>query len=195
MVGKLLKVWGEFVDSPPSYMLSHIRQQHCWIVAFSRCLIFKCRMASLKVVGVNILSNGSSGLPDVTVLCQVSLFILEATKPSVKVSMQEYVDLICQVPVGRITRNEEIQDFLARKHSADRVEIVFASLNDNPRWDGIPWWRVVSSRGMLYDQMFHDRDEQKKMLENDGLSVVHCGAYGKSLKVDNYKDLLFKDFR
>lgn len=115
-------------------------------------------------------------------------------KPSFKVSMQEYMELVCQVPAGRITRNEEIHDFLARKHSAERVEIVFTSLNDNPLSDGIPWWRVVSSRGMLYDQMFHNRDEQKKMLENDGLSIVSCGAYGKSLKVDNYKDLLFKDF-
>ena len=50
MVGKLLKVWGEFVDSPSPYMLSYIRQQHCWIVAFSRRLVIKCRMMSLKVV-------------------------------------------------------------------------------------------------------------------------------------------------
>ena len=82
MIVKLLKVWGEFVDSPPPYMLSYIWQQHCRIVAFSRCFVIKRRMASLKVVSVYILSDSGSGLTDVTVLCQVSLFILEATKPS-----------------------------------------------------------------------------------------------------------------
>ena len=39
-------------------------------------------MTSLKVVGVNILSNGSSGFFDVIVLCQICFFILEATKPA-----------------------------------------------------------------------------------------------------------------
>ncbi len=115
-------------------------------------------------------------------------------KPPFQISIQEYVDLVCQVPAGRITRNEEIESFLAKKYSVARIEIDYAPLPDNPLWEGIPWWRVVSSRGMLGDQMFHRRDEQQKRLENDGLSVVSCGAYGKSLKVDNYKDFLFKDF-
>ena len=63
-------------------MLSYIGQQHCRIIAFSRCLIVKCGVTPLKVVGVNILSNGSSGFFDVIVLCQIGFFILEATKPA-----------------------------------------------------------------------------------------------------------------
>lgn len=39
-------------------------------------------MTPLKVVGVNILSNGSSGFFDVIVLCQIGFFILEAMKPA-----------------------------------------------------------------------------------------------------------------
>lgn len=115
-------------------------------------------------------------------------------KPSLKISIQEYVDLLGQVPTGRITRREDIEAFLAKKYSAERVEIDNEPLPGNPHWEGIPWWRVVSVRGMLYDQLFHNRDEQKNMLENDGLSIVSCGAYGKSLKVENYKELLYKDF-
>lgn len=63
-------------------MLSYIWQQHCRIIAFSRCLIVKCGVTPLKVVGVNILSNGSSDFFDVIVLCQIGFFILEATKPA-----------------------------------------------------------------------------------------------------------------
>ena len=39
-------------------------------------------MAPLKVVGVDILSYGSSGVFDVIVLCQIGFFILEAAEPT-----------------------------------------------------------------------------------------------------------------
>ena len=68
--------------SPVPFMLSYIWQQHCRIVAFSRCLIVKCRMTPLKVVSVDILSDGSSGFFDVIVLCQISFFIFEAAEPT-----------------------------------------------------------------------------------------------------------------
>ena len=63
-------------------MLSYIWQQHCWIVAFSRCLIVKCGMTPLKVVSMNILSDGSSGFLDIIILCQIGFLILEASKPA-----------------------------------------------------------------------------------------------------------------
>lgn len=63
-------------------MLSYIWQQHCRIIAFSRCLIVKCGMTSLKVVGMNILSDGSSGFLDIIILCQIGFLILEASKPA-----------------------------------------------------------------------------------------------------------------
>ena len=39
-------------------------------------------MTSLKVVSVDILSDGSSGFFDVIVLCQISFFIFEAAEPT-----------------------------------------------------------------------------------------------------------------
>lgn len=53
--------------SPEPFMLNHIGQQNCRIVALSRCLVVKCRMATLKVVGVDILSDGNSGFLDTIV--------------------------------------------------------------------------------------------------------------------------------
>ena len=132
------------------------------------------------------------GLPFDT---KLPLYEYIPAKPSFKVSMQEYVSYLCQVPSGRITRNEEIEAFLIKKYNAERVEIEHSPLSGNPLWEGIPWWRLVSSRGMLFDQIFHSRDEQKQMLENDGLKIVSCGANGKSLKVEDYRDLLFRDFK
>ena len=68
--------------SPAPFMLSYIWQQHCRIVAFSRCLIGKCRMTPLKIVSVDIPSDGGSGFFDVIVLCQIGFFILEAAEPT-----------------------------------------------------------------------------------------------------------------
>ena len=68
--------------SPVPFMLSYIWQQHCRIVAFSRCLIVKCRMTPLKVVSVDILSDGGFGSFNVIVLRQIGVFILEAAKPA-----------------------------------------------------------------------------------------------------------------
>ena len=39
-------------------------------------------MTPLKVVSVNILSDGGSGFFDVIVLCQIGFFILEAAEPT-----------------------------------------------------------------------------------------------------------------
>ena len=132
------------------------------------------------------------GLPFETKLPSYELI---PSRPALAIPVQEYVDAICQVPMGRVTRDEEITAFLAEKYGAERVRIEFEPLYNNPLWKGIPWWRVVSSRGMLYNQLLHSREEQKLMLEKDGLRVVPCGAYGRSLKVENYKELLYKDFK
>ena len=39
-------------------------------------------MAPLKVIGVDIMSDSSSGFPDVVVLRQIGFFIFEAAEPS-----------------------------------------------------------------------------------------------------------------
>lgn len=73
--------------------------QHCRIVAFSRCLIIKCRVTPFKVVGVDILSNSNSGFPDVVVLCQIGFLILEAAEPAF------YHDVVCATafPIHALT--------------------------------------------------------------------------------------------
>lgn len=114
--------------------------------------------------------------------------------PAVHVPMQEYIDLILMVPAGKITRREDIEKYLAKKHNAQRIEIDMHPLFSNPFWEGIPIWREVSTRGMLRDTRHMSRDRQRELLEADGLKIVPCGANKASLKVDGYKNLLY-DFK
>ena len=55
-----------------------------------------------------------------------------------------------------------------------------------------PFWRELSANGQLYaTTRFKSRDQQRKLLEEDGLDIAPCGARNASFKVKNYKDYLF----
>ena len=54
------------------YALSYTRQEHKRIAAFSQYFVIKGRMASFKVVSVDVTSNRSSGFLDVVILRQIN---------------------------------------------------------------------------------------------------------------------------
>ncbi len=110
-------------------------------------------------------------------------------KPSLFLSEKEYIAALCMVPVGKITRADDIEAYLARKHGVERVTIEHGPIAFS---EDIPFWREVSTRGMLQDVRFRcDKQTQQRKLEQEGLTIVPCGAYNKSLKVENYRDYLF----
>ena len=111
--------------------------------------------------------------------------------PTKPIHMQEYIDLLCKVPEGKITRLIDIEGYLEKKYNVPHVQIEFAVNFANSLWDGIPLWREVSTRGMLQDNRLCSRDHQAEMLRKEGHNIVPCGSYQRSLKVDNYKDFLF----
>lgn len=107
------------------------------------------------------------------------------------IPMKEYIDLLCQVPAGKITRIEDIEHYLEKKHGVSHVQIDYGVNFDNPLWEGIPIWREVSSRGMLQNTLHCSREEQESKLRQEGHNIVPCGANQRSLKVENYRDFLF----
>ncbi len=114
--------------------------------------------------------------------------------PAVHVSESEYYEALCQVPVGKVTRREDIMAYLCRKHGAKRVELVHDKILTYDENMSIPLWREVSTRGFLQETMWCSRDRQERLLKEEGLPVVPCGAYRKSLKVEDYQKYLF-DFK
>ncbi|MCM1297390.1 MAG: type II toxin-antitoxin system RelB/DinJ family antitoxin [Muribaculaceae bacterium] len=110
--------------------------------------------------------------------------------PAKYISYKEYYDLVCKVPIGMITRDEDIRAYLAKKYGVNRVEFSGDSIIMG-NIEKIPLWRVVSTRGFLCDTLFYSKDLQKIKLEQEGLTVVSCGANGRSLAVRDYKSRLF----
>ena len=111
--------------------------------------------------------------------------------PATMVSESEYFEALYQVPAGRVTRFEDIMAYLCRKHRAKRVELIHDRVIGYDEQISIPIWREVSARGFLQEHSWCSRDHQAEKLKAEGLTVVPCGAYRKSLKVDNYQEYLF----
>ena len=112
--------------------------------------------------------------------------------PCVHLDYIEYVKALQLVPYGKLTRYEDVLDYLAKLHNAPRVEL----LGPRPLIDAYdkkyPYWRVVSSRGFLQEDRFLLAiGDQKEMLESEGHKIIPGGAGGKSLKVENYREALF----
>jgi len=102
-----------------------------------------------------------------------------------------YVQLICKVPMGCITSMEDINAFLGKlynrnvgypdrplpRHTADNSQI--------------PYWRVVSERGVLGGGRGGSKAMQKDKLTEEGLTIVQRGNVKDSYKVENYKEHMF----
>lgn len=111
-------------------------------------------------------------------------------KPATYVSLDEYKSILRCVPKGKLTRYEDIEEYLERKYKAERIEIAYEYWNyllDKET----PWWRVVSKMGMIINKNTDERQMHIKLLEEEGFTLAHCGPDGRSIKVENYKEYLF----
>ena len=108
------------------------------------------------------------------------------------VSSDEFYEVLSMVPAGKITRREDIIEYLKRKHNASRVEINYTINLLTPIERGVPLWRLVSTRGFVQgDRFYMGREKCAEKLEEEGFNVIPGGIGGESLKVENYREYLF----
>lgn len=103
-----------------------------------------------------------------------------------------YIQLLMKVPVGKITRWEDIFQHLGKLYGMKVYEF---SKKTMPQMDSdgndIPLWRIVSTNGVLGGGRWNNREGQKEKLISEGIPVVQRGSIEGSYKVENYKDYLF----
>lgn len=110
--------------------------------------------------------------------------------PHITVSMDEYVALLMKIPEGKITRFDDILNYFKQKYNI-RAEIDLrpAMYKDNKP---IPYWRIVSTRGMLSDYgHYFSKELQAKYLEEEGFEIIAVGPNKRSLQVKDYRQYLF----
>lgn len=97
--------------------------------------------------------------------------------------MKEKVyDFLRTIPKGKVVTYGQIAEYLGNKKLA---RIVGNILHNNPDKDKFPCYKVVDSKGNLSKQFaFGGIENQKEMLENDGIVVINY-----KVKLNEYKML------
>jgi alkylated DNA nucleotide flippase Atl1 len=121
----------------------------------------------------------------------------------VLVNPSEVVDLMKQVPRGRLTTIIEICQAAAKRHdvkgccSLTTGIFVMTAANaseeaksQNIEMD-IPYWRILKADGYLNEKFPGGFAAHKALLESEGYIVV---SRGKRYQVQNYQSHLFRDF-
>lgn len=117
-------------------------------------------------------------------------------KNIMKVSYALYINLIRQIPEGRLTRSEDIVAFISKIIGVESVEftqdVEVTMWKNSPKlWGKVPYWREVSKMGCLQDTLNCSKATQGILLKQEGHMLFERKANGISLMVKNYKDYLF----
>jgi alkylated DNA nucleotide flippase Atl1 len=94
----------------------------------------------------------------------------------------EISEIIKKIPKGKVITVADIASQLAKKHGTDWTcpitTGIFTSLVANYSEEaglGIPYWRVVKAKGVLYDQYLGMESHQSDFLKSEGWKIVHRG--------------------
>ena len=147
-----------------------------------------------------------------------SVVYIPATKKAAYLDNQTFATIMCMIPPGKITTQEAICEMWARRKEADFCEIegdgimpfdkkLFWTPADVQRVDFItdlkeygepdegsliPYWRIISLRGMLIDcGRYFDKETQKELLEREGHVIEQPSPNKRLYRVKNYKAALF----
>lgn len=107
-----------------------------------------------------------------------------------------YDEVIKKIPAGKITTNEHIRKYLAKKHGAEftcpltaGIFINIAARASEERGnDETPYWRVLKKDGELNEKYPFGIQGQKERLTAEGLSVVQKG---QKYFIENYLEKIF----
>lgn len=111
-----------------------------------------------------------------------------------------YDELIKQVPKGKLTTTNELRKVLARRNDADFTEpmtagifvqiVAWASYQRNE--NKTPFWRVLKSEGELNPKFPEGVMLQKRLLENEGFTIIKKGTKTQKFYVKDYEKFLFR---
>jgi hypothetical protein len=114
--------------------------------------------------------------------------------PGIELSETVLFYMLSLVPEGKLTRDEDIENYLAKKLNTHRVifkrDLVFnndfikENLSHRDTYFRVPQHRKVSSRGLVDKRYAED-------LEREGFLLVESKVSRYSMRVINYKDALF----
>lgn len=111
-----------------------------------------------------------------------------------------YDELMKKIPYGQLITINEIRNFLASKNNCDFTEpmtagifvsiVAWASYQRNS--DITPFWRTLKSDGELNPKYPEAVELQKKLLEEEGHTIIVKGTKNIKYYVKDYEKKLYK---
>ena len=80
------------------------------------------------------------------------------------VSMDVFAQVLSQIPEGKIIRVSDLLRFFEKSYGK-MVYLDFPAYMEDPRWEQLPWWRIVGEEGELLDGLQGLMEQQVKFLE------------------------------
>lgn len=109
-----------------------------------------------------------------------------------------YDELIKKVPKGKLVTMSELRKYLAEKNNADFTDPMTAGIFVNivawasfQRNENItPYWRVLKSDGMLNEKYPNAIELQKRLLEEEGHTIISKGRKNIKYYVKDFEKKL-----
>lgn len=89
------------------------------------------------------------------------------------VSMDVFAQILGQIPEGKIIRVSDLFRFFEKNYGKP-VYLDFPTYTEDPRWEQLPWWRIVGEEGEVLNGLEGLMEQQFKFLD----------AYFEELQVD-----------
>lgn len=111
-----------------------------------------------------------------------------------------YDELMKEVPKGKLLTVGQMRAYLAKKHHADFTDPMTAGIFVNiVAWasyqraeDVTPYWRILKADGELNGKYPEAFELQKKLLEEEGHTIIAKGSKNVRYYVKDYQDSLME---
>ena len=111
----------------------------------------------------------------------------------------DYDRVMKQIPYGKVITIGKIREYFAKQHQADFTEPItagiFVSISAWASYQRVdnktPFWRTLKANGELNAKYPGGVEEQKKMLEKEGHTIIQKGRKNIRYYVKDYEDALF----
>lgn len=125
-------------------------------------------------------------------LADEDTIVILPLKNGYEIPASMYVQLVEKVPAGKVTCWDDIFATLGRFYGRTVTGFPERAL---PRIDTksrpVPYWRVVTNRGILIDGRGGSKEGQRDALVKEGVPVVQRGNIEGSYKVVNFREYMF----
>lgn len=156
-------------------------------------------MAREETKDFNAMLHRDTGMPKIQIVTDEATIRKHGGERMFFAPPTAYDALMKRVPYGQVITVSAIRAYLAQQNHADFTDPMTAGIfvsiaawaSHQRSQDKTPYWRTLKSGGELNEKYPGGIEEQKKMLEAEGHTILQKGRKRIRYVVRDYEDVLF----